>query len=208
MTKKAKATDNNKMVSPLYTQYTDEIRGELQKEFGIKNPMQVPKIEKVCINVGMGSYLQKLGSKDFSFVEENITRIAGQKPVVKKAKLSVSNFKLRAGQPVGVNVTLRDQAAYNFLYKLINVVFPRVRDFRGVKRNIFDKDGNLSFGFNDHTVFPEAVVPEDSRRLHGVQVTIVTNSKEQEQNRRLLELFGFPFKKKFVPKAAEAPAES
>lgn len=198
--KSTKASSGDVVLSPLYDQYVNEIRAALQKEFGIKNPMQVPRVEKVCINVGMGSYLQKLGSKDFSFVEDNIARIAGQKPVVKRAKLSVSNFKLRQGQPVGVNVTLRGQEAYNFLYKLINVVFPRVRDFRGVKRNIFDKDGNASFGFNDHTVFPETVVPEDSRRVHGVQVTIVTSSKDGEKSRRLLEMFGFPFKKKFVPK--------
>lgn len=184
------------MKSVLLDQYQNEIRAKLQKEFDIKNPIQVPRIEKVCINVGMGSFLQKLGTKDYSQVEENLTRIAGQKPVVRNAKLSVSNFKLREGMPVGLSVTLRKAAAYNFLYKLINVVYPRVRDFRGVDgKNVFDKDGNCSFGFKDHTVFPESLRTDDSRRIFGMQVTIVFNTKEEAQNRALLNEFGFPFKK-------------
>ncbi len=190
-----------KITSELYDQYQKEIRGKLQKDLGIKNPLQVPRIEKIILNIGMGSYLTKLGSKDYSFVEENITRISGQKPVVRKARLSVSNFKLREGNPVGVSVTLRDQAAYNFLYKLIHVVYPRVRDFRGVNKNIFDKDGNCSFGFKDHTVFPEGITPDDSRKIHGLQVTIVTSTKNAEHSKALLDAFGFPFKKPQAPAA-------
>lgn len=184
------------MQSELYKQYQEQVKPALQKDLGIKNPMQIPHVEKVIINVGIGSYLQRLGSKDPSFVIDNITRIAGQKPVLKNAKLSVSNFKLRKGMPVGVTVTLRQQAAYDFLYKLIHVVYPRVRDFRGVKNAIFDKDGNCSFGFTDHTVFPEAIVPEDSRKIHGLQVTVVTSTKEPEESKKLMDAFGFPFKKK------------
>lgn len=184
------------MKSPLYDQYVNEIRAALQAEFGIKNPMNVPQIEKVCVNVGMGSYLQKLGSKDYSLIEDNLTNITGRKPVLRRAKLSVSNFKLRAGQPVGMFVTLRKQAAYNFLYKLIHVVYPRVRDFRGVKRNIFDKNGNCSFGFSDYSVFPETTIPEDSRKIHGIQVTIVIKNGDKKQSMELLELLNFPFVKK------------
>lgn len=183
------------MNSDLYEQYVNEVRPRLQKELGIKNPMQVPCITKISINVGMGSYLQRLGSKDTSYVVDNIEAIAGQKAIVKNAKMSVSNFKLRKGMPVGVSVTLRKQSAYNFLYKLIHVVYPRVRDFRGVPANVFDKDGNCSFGFTDHTVFPEVVMPEDSRKVHGMQVTIVTNTKNPEHAKKLMEAFGFPFKK-------------
>jgi large subunit ribosomal protein L5 len=187
------------MKSPLYDQYLNEVRIKLQEEFGIKNPMNVPQIEKICINVGMGSYLQKLSSKDYSLVEQNIINITGRKPVLRKAKLSVSNFKLRQGQPVGMFVTLRKQAAYNFLYKLLHVVYPRVRDFRGVKRNIFDQNGNCSFGFKDYTVFPETTVPEDSRKIHGLQVTIVIKHGDKKQSIRLMELFKFPFMKKIQP---------
>lgn len=182
--------------SLLYDRYKKEIIPALEKELGIKNPMQIPALEKVCINIGMGSYLQKLGAKDFSFVEENLQALSGQKPVVRKSKMSVSNFKLREGQPVGLSVTLRGPAAYNFIDKLIHVVYPRVRDFRGVNRNIFDKKGNCSLGFNDHTVFPEGKQPEDSRKIHGVQITIVTSTDNKDHSEKLLEMFDFPFKKK------------
>ena len=183
------------MKSSLLEHYQTKVRAKLQKEFSIKNPMQIPAIEKICINIGMGSYLQKLGSKDFSLVTDNVTLITGQVPVVRKAKVSVSNFKLREGMPVGMSVTLRKEGAYNFLYKLINVVYPRVRDFRGVDANTFDNEGNCSFGLKDHTVFPESPRLDDSRKIFGLQVTIVFKTTEKEQNKRLLEEFGFPFKK-------------
>jgi large subunit ribosomal protein L5 len=184
-----------KVTSVLYDQYQKEIRGKLQKELKIKNPLEVPRIEKIVLNVGMGSYLTRLGSKDYSFVEENMTLIAGQKPVVRKSRLSISNFKLREGMPVGVSVTLRDQAAYNFLYKMIHIVYPRERDFRGVNKNPFDKDGNCSVGFKDHTVFPEGLRTDDTRKIHGLQVTIVTSTSNTEHSKALLDAFGFPFKK-------------
>lgn len=184
-----------KIVSPLYEKFKKELRPSLQKQLNIKNIMQVPRIEKICINVGMGSYLQKLGKKDFSFVEDNITQITGRKPIIRKAKLSVSNFKLREGQPVGISVTLRGSEAYNFLDKIIHIVYPRVRDFRGVPRNIFDKDANCSLGFRDHTVFPEGKLPEDSRQVHGLQVTIVTSTSEKKEAQALLEALDFPFVK-------------
>ncbi|MCF7905928.1 50S ribosomal protein L5 [Candidatus Gracilibacteria bacterium] len=179
----------------LYERYQKQLKSALMKELGTKNPFQVPRITKVCVNVGMGSYLQRLGSKDFSFVEENVKRLTGQKPIVRKSRKSVSNFKLREGQPVGMSVTLRGKRAYNFIDKLIHVVYPRVRDFRGVATNIFDESGNCSLGFSDHTVFPETVLPEDSRRIHGVQVTIAFSGSDKAHNQKLLAAFGFPFKK-------------
>ena len=182
-------------MSTLLERYQKEIKPVLMKELGIKNPLQVPGIAKVCVNVGMGSYLHKLGSKDFSMVEENIKLITGQKPVVRKSRKSISNFKVRENQPVGISVTLRGKRAYNFVDKLINVVYPRVRDFRGVATSIFDRDGNCSVGFADHTVFPEITRPEDARRVHGLQITIAFSGKDKEQNQKLLEKFGFPFKK-------------
>jgi len=182
------------MKSALYQQYQKEIVPKLMKELKLDNPMQVPRIEKICVNVGMGSYLQKLGTKDFSGVENAITQITGQKPVVRRSRMSVSNFKLRENMPVGISVTLRNESAYNFIDKVINIVYPRVRGFRGVKPSIFDKDGNCSFGFTEHTVFPE-VEADDVRRVHGVQVTVVTNTKDPEHARALMNAFGFPFKK-------------
>ncbi|HEY5714241.1 MAG TPA: 50S ribosomal protein L5 [Candidatus Gracilibacteria bacterium] len=178
--------------SALYDRYNKDIVPALMKELGVKNPMQIPRIEKVVVNVGMGTFLN--GSKDYSFVEENIVAITGQKPVVRKARMSVSNFKLREGMPVGLMTTLRGQAAYDFLYKIINVVYPRERGFQGVKKNIFDKDGNCSFGFKEHTVFPEAPVT-DVNKTHGLQVTVVTNTDNSGHAFKLMEAFGFPFKK-------------
>jgi len=183
------------MKSQLFDRYQNEIRPELMKTLGIKNPMQIPRIEKIIVNAGIGSHLQKLGSKDTSEIEENLKKITGRKPIVQRAKQSVSNFKLREGMPVGVLATLRRGEAYNFLDKLVHIVFPRVRDFRGVKKTIFDRDGNASVGFNDFTVFPEVEIPEDSRKIHGLQVTIVISGGCPTRSKALLDAFGFPFKK-------------
>ncbi len=191
MTAKAKKTSNAHK-SLLLERYAKEIAPQLQKDLGMKNVMEVPKIEKVCVNVGMGSYLQRLGTKDYSLVEQTLLQITGRKPVLRKARLSVSNFKLREGMPVGLSVTLRKDEAYIFLDKIINIVFPRVRGFRGIKRNIFDKSGNCSFGFADHSVFPEIDL-EDARKAHGVQVTVVTNARESAHAEKLMEAMGFPF---------------
>lgn len=180
------------MASELQQRYQKEIQPKIIEDLGMKNVMQAPRIEKVVVNVGMGSYLQRLGTKDFSTVEDTLVKITGQKPVLRKSRLSVSNFKLREGMPVGMCVTLRGDSAYDFLDKVINVVFPRVRGFRGVKRNIFDKDGNCSFGFSEHTVFPEVDV-EDPRKVHGVQVTVVTSTRDRGHTEKMLEEMRFPF---------------
>lgn len=186
------------MTAALQDRYQKEIMPQLLKTFGMKNVMQAPKIEKVVVNVGMGSYLQRLGTKDFGTVEETLVKITGQKPVLRKARMSVSNFKLRENMPVGMCVTLRGERAYDFMDKVINIVFPRVRGFRGVKRNIFDKDGNCSFGFTEHTVFPEVDV-EDPRKVHGVQVTVVTSTKDPAHTEAMLEAMSFPFIKQQEP---------
>jgi len=145
------------------------------------------------LNVGIGSYVQS-HNKDYSKIVENITAIAGQKPVIAKARKSISNFKVREGEAIGIMVTLRGKRMYDFLNKLINVVFPRVRDFRGISRKAFDGKGNYSIGFKEHIVFPEAV-QDDLTKVHGLQVNISTSAKTNEQGLKLLEALGFPFKK-------------
>lgn len=182
------------MKSQLLEKYQKEIAPALMKELGLSNPMQLPRIEKICINVGIGSYLQRIGKKDTVEIEEAIAMITGQKPNVRNSRLSISNFKLREGMPVGVSVTLRKDVAYNFLDKLIQVVYPRVQGFQGVKRKIFDKNGNCALGFKEHSVFPEITI-DDGRKVHGVQATIVFSSKNEEHNVKLLQAFGFPFQK-------------
>ena len=183
------------MKSNLSTDFQENILPKLQKELGLKNKMEVPQIKKICVNVGMGSYMQKKGGKDYSYIEKTLALITGQKPIVRKAKLAVSNFKLREGMPVGMCVTLRKQQAYNFLEKFIHIAIPRIRDFRGIKQNIFDKDGNCSIGLTEHSVFPEGELQDDLSPPYGLQVTIVTNNKNPEHNKKLLEAFGFPFGK-------------
>jgi len=173
--------------------YTKKIAPELQKKLECKNVMEIPKIEKVVLNMGIGSYIRQ-GNKDYSVLQDQLARISGQAPVVKFAKKAISNFKLRAGMPVGLTVTLRGDNMYNFLDKLVNVVLPRVRDFRGIPKNAFDKDGNYNFGIKEHTIFPE-VPQDDVVKNHGIQVTIKTTAKNKEAGKELLTLMGFPFSK-------------
>ena len=185
--------------------YNKEVSKELMKELGIKNVNALPKIKKVSINVGIGSYLA--GSKDYSQVMENVTLIAGQKGVLRKARMSVSNFKLREGMPVGISVTLRGKKMDDFLTKLVNIVLPRVRDFRGISAKSFDKQGNYSLGLKEYTVFPE-VNPDDVIKIHGLQVTIETTASTQYEGYLLLKKLGFPFKDKLKdPNAKEEEIE-
>ena len=180
-------------VLDLKTRFEKEIAPTLQKELNLVNKMQVPKFEKISINVGMGTYIRSYG-KDYESVVNNLAMITGQKPVVNKARISVSNFKIREGDPVGASVTLRGKKMYDFLNKLINIVFPRVRDFRGVSTKSFDKKGNYTIGFKEHTVFPEISLDE-SMKIHGVQITIKKKKKNNEEGLALLTAVGFPFKK-------------
>jgi len=177
----------------LQTRFKEDIAPELQKKLGLKNVNSITKIEKVTINVGFGSIVNS-GNKDFDFIIENIAKITGQKPVIKDAKKSISNFKIREGNKIGTSVTLRGKMMYDFLNKLINIVFPRVRDFRGISPKAFDGQGNYSIGFKEHIVFPE-ISPDDVIKLHGVQICITTSAKDNEHGLALLESLGFPFKK-------------
>ena len=181
------------MANALYTKYTEEVVPALKEELGLKNVMEVPRIEKVVINVGYGRHL-----KDKAYienVEKTLTAITGQKPVHNKAKKSISNFKIREGMPVGVSVTLRGQNMYNFLYKVVSIALPRVRDFRGISPKSFDKQGNYSIGFKESIAFPEINV-EGLDKIHGLEVVIKTSAKSKEQGLALLSKLGFPFKKK------------
>jgi len=177
---------------PLKDKYKNEIVPILMKEFNYKNIHQVPKIEKIVINMGVGE-----GARNPEIIEKHaqeLAKITGQKPIITKAKKSISNFKIRRGMPIGIKVTLRGARMYNFLYKLINIVLPKVRDFRGLDPNSFDGRGNYSFGLSEQLVFPE-ISPDEVKRIQGMDITIVTTAKTDQEAKRLLELFGMPFKR-------------
>ncbi len=176
----------------LKTRFNKEIAPELKKTLKLKNVMAVPKITKITLNVGLGTYL-KTHNKDYSNVVENLTKISGQKPVLTKAKKAISNFKTRKDEIVGIKVTLRGNRMYDFLNKLINITFPRVRDFRGISPKAFDGQGNYSVGFKEHMIFPE-ISPDDVMKIHGIEICIATTAKDNEQGFELLKAFGFPFK--------------
>ncbi len=176
----------------LKTRFHKEILPALQKELGIKNISSVPRFSKITLNVGMGTYI-KSHNKDYSNIVENLNKISGQKAVVTKAKKAISNFKLRQNEVVGTMVTVRGTRMYDFLNKLVNIVFPRVRDFRGLSAKSVDKNGNFSIGFKEHVVFPE-ISPDEISKIHGLQVCITTTAKNREQGLALLKAVGFPIK--------------
>lgn len=179
-------------MAQLLTQYKEKIVPVLKEKFGYKNAMQVPKIEKVVINVGYGRH-----TKDKNYidnVENTLVKITGQKPVHNLAKKSISNFKIRDGQDIGMSVTLRGKAMYEFLYRFINIVLPRVRDFRGLNPKAFDRNGNYSVGIKENIAFPEVNV-ETSDKIHGLQIVIQTSATKDEEAKALLDEIGFPFKK-------------
>lgn len=176
----------------LSEKYQKEIRPNLLKSLGLKNINAVPRLEKVKVNVGIGTFMRN--NKDYSEILENIVAITGQKPVVNKATKAISNFKLKIGMPVGISVTLRKKKMYDFLDRLINIVLPRVRDFQGIPNKSFDKNGNYSFGIKDCSVFPELDI-EDITKTHGLQITVTTSAKTAEEGKSLLTEMGFPFKK-------------
>jgi large subunit ribosomal protein L5 len=174
-------------------QYIKKILPELAKELGIDNPMQVPHIEKIVLNMGIGTYVAS-GNKDFSSLKNDLALITGQLPRINLSRIAISNFKLRKGMPVGMMVTLRGDRMFTFLEKLIAIVLPRVRDFRGVSGRGFDQAGNFNFGIKEHTIFPE--VPQlDVVKPHGLQVTIKFKTQSPAQSRALLEKLKFPFTK-------------
>ena len=172
--------------------YLNEVRDNLSKEFNIKNPMLIPKLEKIVISVGAGEYSKE--TKIMQNIADTISLIAGQKAVITKAKKSVAGFKMREGALMGVKVTLRGKRMYNFLEKLIVISLPRVKDFRGIPRNGFDGNGNYNFGLKEQLVFPE-VVYDDIMVTHGMNITIVTSTNNDKEAFKLLEFLGMPFGK-------------
>jgi large subunit ribosomal protein L5 len=176
----------------LQTQYQKEIVPALKEKFSLKNLMTVPRLKKVVINAGFGRY-----NKDKEYienVEKALAAISGQKPVLTKAKKSISGFKLREGMIVGAMLTLRKKRMYDFVEKLVHVTFPRVRDFRGINKNSVDQSGNLTVGIKEHTAFSE-IGSEDTDNIFGLEVTLVTNCKNREEGFELFKQLGFPFKK-------------
>ena len=172
--------------------YTKEVRKKIQEQFGIKNAMAIPKVEKVVLNMGMGDAIQN--SKVLDAAVDELGQITGQKPVVTKAKKSIASFKLREGMSIGTRVTLRGDKMYEFLDRLINIALPRVRDFRGVPTRSFDGRGNYTLGIRDHLIFPEIDAGKVDKSK-GMNITIVTTAKNDEQARFLLRELGMPFGK-------------
>lgn len=172
--------------------YKKTVVPALQKQFSLGNVFEVPKICKISLNVGIGKSLKD--PNYLSMVEGSLTRIAGQKPVRTKAKKSIASFKIREGMVVGLSVTLRKKRMYDFLDKLVHVVLPRVRDFRGLDSRAVDRQGNFSIGFRENLAFPE-IRSDEIENTHGLEVTIATNARDREKGLVLFTLLGFPFKK-------------
>jgi large subunit ribosomal protein L5 len=174
----------------LKQRYQDEVVPAMMKEFGYKNSMQVPRLEKITVNVGVGEATQNIKAIDTTVAE--ITAITGQKPVVTRAKKAIANFKLREGVPIGCMVTLRRDRMYEFLDRLIHVALPRVRDFKGVSDRSFDGRGNYSLGLGEQIIFPE-IQADKVEKTRGMTVSFVTTAKTDQEGRVLLKLLGMPF---------------
>lgn len=176
----------------LQEKYKKEFFPKIQEELGIKNPMLVPRIEKIVVSIGAGEASRD--SKIIQSVVDTITLITGQKAVIANAKKSVAGFKVREGMPIGAKVTLRGDNMYNFLDKLISIALPRVKDFRGISANGFDGRGNYNFGLDEQLIFPE-IVYDEIVKVHGMNITVVTTTNSDKEAFKLLEAFGMPFTK-------------
>ncbi len=179
-------------VPRLKTKYHDEVRQQLQSQLGIDNVMQVPALEKIVINMGVGDAAGQPSLLEGAVAD--LTVISGQKPVVTRAKKSIANFKLREGQAIGAKVTLRSDRMWEFLDRLISVAIPRIRDFRGLPAHSWDGNGNYTFGLNEQTMFAE-IDPDKADQPRGMDITIVTTARDNDSGKALLDAFGFPFKK-------------
>jgi len=183
--------DGVKIMSKLKEKYNKEIVKQLIDKLELKNPMEVPRIEKIVINMGIGK-----ASEDIKILEAamgDLGTITGQKPVITRAKKAIANFKLRQGVPVGCKVTLRGNRMYEFLDRLINSALPRIRDFRGVSATAFDKQGNYTLGLSEQSIFPEIVI-DKVKHVQGMDIVIVVKSKNKKQAKELLSCFGMPFR--------------
>ncbi|MDR1778315.1 MAG: 50S ribosomal protein L5 [Clostridiales Family XIII bacterium] len=172
--------------------YKNEVFGSLKEKFAYPNPMQVPKLEKITINMGLGE--AKDNAKMMETAVEELALISGQRPVVTKARKSIANFKVRSGMPVGCKVTLRGDNMYVFADKFFNIVLPRVRDFKGVSKNSFDGRGNYSVGLKEQSIFPE-IVYDKVDKIKGMNIIFTTTAKTDEEAQELLKLLGMPFEK-------------
>ncbi len=179
------------MAARLKERYNQEIVGALMRDLNLQNPMEVPKVEKIVLNIGMGEALQN--SKSMDAAVGDLTAIAGQKPVVTRARKSIANFKLRQGQGIGAMVTLRGERMYEFLDRLVTVALPRIRDFRGLSRRAFDGRGNYNIGLREQIVFPE-INYDQVDKLRGLEVAIVTTARNDEEGYALLKQMGMPFR--------------
>lgn len=186
-------TTETKMTPRFKTKYHETVAPALQEEFGFTNVMQLPRITKVVVNMGLGE-----AAKDSKLVDsaiKDLTAITGQKPVVNRAKKSIAQFKLREGMPIGAHVTLRGDRMWEFLDRLVTLALPRIRDFRGLSDRQFDGNGNYTFGLTEQSMFHE--IDQDSiDRVRGMDITVVTTAKTDEEGRALLKALGFPFKTK------------
>ncbi len=182
------------MIPRLLEKYRNEIIPKMAETFSLKNKMAVPFLEKIVINMGVGEALQDV--KILDKAAEELGVISGQKPIIRRAKIAISNFKIKEGNPIGCKVTLRKQKMYEFLDRLVNVALPRIRDFRGVPTESFDLAGNYALGLPDQTIFPE-IEYDRITRVQGMDIVfVIKKSKSKEQSQELLRLFGMPFKEK------------
>ena len=176
----------------LQEQYSNELSGQIQKKLGLENPMEVPKITKITINMGVGEAVAD--KKIMEKAREDMQKIAGQKPVTTISRKSVAGFKIRDGMPIGCKVTLRRERMYEFLDRLVNIAIPRIRDFRGLNPKSFDRQGNYSMGVQEQIIFPE-INYDEIDVLRGMDIIITTTARNPEEGKALLEAFNFPFKK-------------
>ena len=183
-------TTTGAAISRLRRRYDDEVVGQLREHYEYENPMEIPRLAKVIVNIGMGEALTDANSLDRA--TEDVAAISGQKPVINRAKRAIANFRLREGNPIGVSVTLRGARMYEFLDRLTSATLPAIRDFQGLSPNAFDGRGNYSIGLREQLVFPE-IEYDRIDTVRGLQVTIVTTARTDDEGRRLLELLGMPF---------------
>jgi len=177
----------------LRQRFREQIADQLRSEFGYQNVMQIPTVTKISVNIGLGEAVDNANAVESAM--KDLSAITGQRPYVRRSKQAISNFKLRAGMPIGVTVTLRGVQMWEFLDRLMSAALPRIRDFRGVSADAFDGRGNYSLGLTEQLIFPELAF-DDVDRVRGLQVNIITSAKNDAEGKRLLELLGMPFVKK------------
>ena len=179
-------------MSRLQEKYQNELAGEIQQKLGLKNTMQVPRITKITLNMGVGEAVAD--KKVLENARGDMEKIAGQRPVIRLSRKSVAGFKIRDGMPIGCKVTLRRERMYEFLDRLVNIAIPRIRDFRGLNPKSFDRQGNYSLGVSEQIIFPE-INYDEIDAIRGMDITITTSARNAEEGKALLEAFNFPFKK-------------